>query len=349
MSRSTSRRTMVGVVTSCTLALALSLAACSGGSHVMPLAGGRPQTIQRTADSPVAYPLTSNTWNMGAPDPLKRLLAAAAAVGTKIYVVGGTSSAGTVGKNDIYDTTSNTWSTGAPMPTKRTGLAAAAVNGIVYAIGGLDSTNTVTAVVEAYDPTTNKWTAKAPLPTAEWVMSATVLNGLIYVVGGYNQSSRLANVFAYDATANTWSSVANLNIAKQSSYLGTVGSDIFDAGGYTNAQKSTADNELYKSGATSWKARHLMPSNRYGGCAAGMNGVLYAAGGSKSAATTASAQPRLDGYDVAMDKWVSLAPMPIAVLYPASATVNGLFYCFDGTNNNNPKHQIFGYTQIYTP
>jgi N-acetylneuraminic acid mutarotase len=347
MFRGISRWWTLGVIAGC--ALPISLAACSGGSHIMPLAGGRPQSIQRTADLTVARSFTSNTWTMGAPDPLKRLGAAAAVVGSKIYVLGGVSAQGTVGKNDIYDTATNTWSTGAAMPTKRTGLAAAGLNGIVYAIGGFGSTNNVIAVVEAYDPTTNKWTTKAPLPTTEYVMEATVLNNMIFVVGGFNGASRVATVYEYDPSSNSWSNAPSLIVAKQSAYVGTVGTDIVAAGGFTNAEKTTSDNELFKSGGTSWKARRLMPSNRYGGCAAGINGFLYAAGGAKSASATANAQTRLDGYDVATDTWASLAPMPIAALYTASATVNGLLYCFDGTNTNNPKRQIFGYTQIYTP
>jgi len=314
----------------------------------MPLAGGRPQMTQRTADTTVAHPFTSNTWSMGAPDPLKRIGSTAAVVGTKIYVLGGKSAQGINGKNDIYDTASNTWSTGAPMPTKRGYLAAAGVNGIVYAIGGFDSANTQTAVVESYNPSTNKWTTEAPLPTAEYVMGATVLNGLIYVVGGFNGGSRVATVYVYDPSSNSWTSAPNLIVAKQSAYVGTVGTDIFAAGGYTNANKTTTDNEFLKSGATAWKTRHIMLSPRYGGCAAGINGFLYAAGGAKSVATTANATNRLDGYDVATDKWTSLAAMPFATLYPASATVNGLLYCFDGTDKNTGGND-FNYTQIYTP
>ena len=180
-------------------------------------------------------------------------------------------------------------------------------------------------------------------------MEATVLNNFIYVVGGYNGASRVATVDAYDPTSNSWSSAPNLIVAKQSAYVGTVGSDIIvAAGGYTNAQVTTSDNELYKLGATAWKMRRLLPTNRCGGCAAGINGFLYAAGGAKSVSTNPNALNRLDGYDVATDKWTSLAAMPKAALYPASATVNGLLYCFDGTSKNTGGN-FFGFTQIYTP
>lgn len=319
-------------------------AGCGSGSHVMPLTGG--QAAQHVA---LARSFTSNTWSTGAPDPLKRDGSAAAAVGTDIYVLGGADSAGQIGKNDIYHVTTNSWTTGASMPTKRCCAAAAAVNGIVYVIGGYDNTNNATAVVEAYDPAHNSWTTKAPLPAAEYQISATVLNGLIYVIGGISGSTRLASVYAYDPTTNAWSTAPSLIVAKQSVYAGTVGADIFAAGGFTNAGKSTTDNEILKSGNTAWKNRHGMPSARFAGCAAGINGFLYAAGGAKSASSTASALNVLDGYDAATDKWVSLAPMPFAALYTASATVNGLLYCFDGTHTNRLPRQFLNYTQIYTP
>ena len=40
---------------------------------------------------------------------------------------------------------------------------------------------------------------------------------------------------------------------------------------------------------------------------------------------------KLAAYDVAADHWTALAPMPFAMLAPASATVNGQLYCIGGS------------------
>src|SRR5439155_601932 len=102
------------------------------------------------------YDPASNTWTTKAPMPTARCGLAAAAVGGKIYAIGGGNDNGNLNVVEEYDPASNTWTTKAPMPTARFALPAAAVGGKIYAIGGGNfdaiGNGKELNVVEAYTP-----------------------------------------------------------------------------------------------------------------------------------------------------------------------------------------------------
>lgn len=73
-------------------------------------------------------------WVTKAPMPTPRTEVAVAALGGKVYVVGGFEGSGDV--VEVYDPAADRWAALAPMPTARHGLGAAVVGGVVYVIGG---------------------------------------------------------------------------------------------------------------------------------------------------------------------------------------------------------------------
>ena len=103
---------------------------------------------------PTAGTWTASTDSGGPAAPAtKRYGCGVAAVGSKIYVVGGVDDQSqTLRSVDIYDTVANTWTSGAPMPTARSGLALVAHNGVLFALGGADATGHALRTVEVYVP-----------------------------------------------------------------------------------------------------------------------------------------------------------------------------------------------------
>ncbi len=95
------------------------------------------------------YDLQANNWVTKAPMPTGRSRMAAAVIGGKIYVLGGTNGS-RLNINEEYDPAADTWTARAPMPNARMGLAAAAARGKIYAIGGDDGTGHNRN--EEYDP-----------------------------------------------------------------------------------------------------------------------------------------------------------------------------------------------------
>lgn len=88
-----------------------------------------------------------------APMPVARHSAAAAVLGGKIYLVGGSGTGGgVVDVVSIYDPAANTWTAGASLPTPRSLLALAAHADRLWAIGGVDQDGRIVPTVEVYRP-----------------------------------------------------------------------------------------------------------------------------------------------------------------------------------------------------
>ncbi len=135
------------------------------------------------------YPATTHSWGDLSPLPVPLEYLAAAAIGGKIYAVGGTGN-GLNAANSLYayDPVADNWVTEAAMPTARFCLAAAAVGGQGDAVGGQDSNGNVLGNLEVYNPSGNSWTALPGMPTPREGLSVAVINGLLYAFGGHDDS-----------------------------------------------------------------------------------------------------------------------------------------------------------------
>ena len=292
--------------------------------------------------------LQPNTWTTGTPMPTAREGAFAGAIGTKIYVTGGSNDSSVLSVNEVYDTTAGTWSTGAPMPTARFLGASAVVNNILYTIGGY--TSGPVSTVQAYDPTSNTWTTKAPMPIADDSMYATVVNNLIYVIGGCcSNGQRLASVLSYNPATNTWAVLAPLKTGKSQSAVGFVNSMIISAGGLLTNSTATADNEGYTITGNTWTVLPPLPDARHAGCFETVADTLYFAGGHNIG--NGNPLATMDAFNADTNTWqTGLPAMPYAAVNMAPASVGGTLYCFGGSNAGDPlQGAIYNYVQIYQP
>jgi len=324
-----------------TLAL---LTGCSGQSVSPTPTFQDAASFARDASS-IALPDVHNGWKARAPMPTARLGPVAAAIGTKIYVIGGYGASGVLGINEIYDTVANTWKTGARMPTPRWVAGVAVVKGIAYVIGG-NTGGAQTGVVEAYDPAKNAWSTKAPMPTSRDSLSAASDGTFVYAIGGY-EGDRLATVERYDTVHDSWSEEAPLLVAKSGSAVDIAQGTIFAAGGLSNGGV-TDDNEGYSVKSNVWTTLAPATTLRQASCTATDDGTLYLAGGSD-----ASGNPlgTLSLYHVTKNAWAKGPSMLHPTIGPAGAIVSGSIYCFGGANQGFPTGStiFYKYVQAYTP
>jgi len=120
--------------------------------------GGRNTTIAATITAADAFDFSTNRWLTGmAPLPTPRGGFGAAFVGTRILIVGGETSAGTLNRVEAYDTAANTWQSLAPMRVARHGIQAAVSAGLVYVADGgtRPGGGYPTNIQEVYDPSAN--------------------------------------------------------------------------------------------------------------------------------------------------------------------------------------------------
>jgi len=190
-------------------------------------------------DNAWEYDPAADSWKALAPMPTRRGSPVAAAVGDKLYVIGGamlppgsketavlpTRPHLSTGLVEEYDPATNTWRARASMPTPRNHATAGTVNGRIYVIGGRTGTAFISSgssnldVVEEYDPATDTWgSARARMPSARSAMASGVHDGRIYVTGGEGQDAQRMYTFraleAYDPATNAWSVLPSMPVSR---------------------------------------------------------------------------------------------------------------------------------------
>ncbi|MBI5245512.1 MAG: right-handed parallel beta-helix repeat-containing protein [Elusimicrobia bacterium] len=255
---------------------------------------------------------TGDVWTAKASMLTWRYLSAVAAIGAKLYAVGGSNGL-VLSANEEYDPAANSWSSKASMPTGRHGVAAAAIGGRFYAVGGYNGA--AMPANEEYDPAANAWTGKAFLPTPRYYLAAASISGRLYAVGGSDSGgSPAANNEEYDPVSNTWSSKASMPTARNSLAAAAVGGKLYAVGGSNGVAVSA--NEEYDPGANNWTGKAAMPTPATALAAAAVGGRLYALGGSGSLYANQE-------YDVAGNTWTSRAAIPSPRYGFAAAAVRG--------------------------
>ena len=139
--------------------------------------------------APAQSQTPAGAWTQKAPMPAVRGEVAAAAVGDKLFALGGGVAGKAVPRNEEYDPVTDRWRPRAPLPQALYLPGFGVINGKFYVAGGYTETGN-TAALEFYDPATNGWTTRAPMPTARRAAAGVVLNGLLYVIGGLNAAAR---------------------------------------------------------------------------------------------------------------------------------------------------------------
>ena len=284
--------------------------------------------------------IVHNSWGTGTAMPTARMGAAAGAIGSDIYVVGGYNVSSFLGVNEIYNREKNTWTTGAADPNPRGFAAYAVVNKKLYMFGGSNG-SALLSVAEAYDPATNTWSTLASVPYVSETASAVADEDVIYVIGGQDNNGYLTNVQSYNTTTNTWTEEAPLLVAKAWSAVGLLGTTVVSADG-SNSSSYFGDIEGYNATHNTWSELTPDPTPRNPGCYGAINGKMYVAGGDNGTLLTLN-----EAYNPKTKSWATLAPMPEGVyIGAASAEAGGRLYCFGG---GHYQVTVYNYVQIYQP
>ncbi|HEX2945292.1 MAG TPA: S8 family serine peptidase [Clostridia bacterium] len=247
-------------------------------------------------DSVEEYDIETKQWVQKASMPLPSADFAAVAVNGKIYAIGGWQADGTFFSNRVYefDQALNKWSTKATMPTERSELSAVNENNKIYAIGGtkknLDGSIGITGAVEEYDAISDKWSQKESMITPRKDMAIAEVGGKIYTFGGINSNyAILDTVEMYDPILNKWFSVSSMPTVKSDAAAVVLDGKIYVMGGFKCIFNSNTgfyegeiqyDVEEYDPILDKWTRMENMPTPRAEFGAVGINGRIYAMGGS---------------------------------------------------------------------
>jgi N-acetylneuraminic acid mutarotase/glucose/arabinose dehydrogenase len=219
--------------------------------------GGSTFAFSGAVTNAAVYDPAQNSWTPLPGMATARGGAAAAAIGTKIYVAGGMGGDGaSLASVEVFDTVTQTWSSAPAMSTRRDNPAAAAADGKLYIFGGrtrnADGTtvNGTLNTVEMFDPAVGAWSARAPMPTGRRTMAVGRIGGKVQLMGG-EASGVGSGVFdaneEYDSATDTWRSLTPMRTPRHGAATGTINGVVYVAGGGSAAGSSFTDiNEAFR-------------------------------------------------------------------------------------------------------
>ncbi|MEU6369524.1 kelch repeat-containing protein [Streptomyces sp. NPDC046931] len=269
-----------------------------------------------------------------------------AAVGAKVYVIGGIitdPAVGfvTTGRVEVYDTRRDTWSDAAPLPVAMNHANVAAVGGRIYVLGGLSGGASWQSLRDSfvYDPRTDRWARLPSMPAgiARGSAAMGVHGSRIYLAGGMRTlvpgpgglQDTMDTVSSYDVTTGRWEALPSLPQARDHVGGAVVGTTLYVLGGRDRGQTNVRDT-VYALDLRShrWFERASMPTARGGIATAAVGTKIYTFGGEgkHDGAGADAVFAETEAYDTVHDRWRRLTPMPVPRHGTAAVAVGGTIH-----------------------
>ncbi len=173
----------------------------TGGANSLPgvkengIAGARPHNVLATVEE---YDPSTNSWRARRAMLLPRNHHSTAAVGDKVYVIGGrvgsafVTTSMNVDMVEMYDPATDLWMLRARMPTARSAMGVGVYKDHIIVAGGEGQDQRSLAAfraVEAYDPAVNRWLTLPSMPRQRHGLAVGVIGNRLYAVSGDAQSA----------------------------------------------------------------------------------------------------------------------------------------------------------------
>jgi len=269
-----------------------------------------------SAGSATDLQLAFGHWQRGAANPLPVGLAnaAAATLGGKLYVVGGSGATSAERTLFIYDPGTEAWQAGPVLPETFppvTSPALLAHRGALIVLGGLVAGSaSATRKVIAFDPATSTWTSLAALPVGLGAAVAQAIGDDLYVAGGLDGTSSHAELWVMRAGSNAWSPAAAMSSARHGAASAVIDGRLFVFGGTVEGGAALAIAEVYDPRSNEWTALAPLPAPVSFAAAAAARGRAVVLAAETGAAAGNSAAAPVWSYDVGADAWSVLPSGP---------------------------------------
>ncbi len=151
------------------------------------------------------------TWTLGPAIPIPVSAPATVAVGSLIYLIGGSTGAYSDAVQ-ILDTTTMTWHNGGTIPVPTAGAkAVASPSGLILTFGGINATGASRDIFQYFFG----WSIRGQMPAPLIYHGVNIgADGLVYAVGGVNDSGIIPTMvdssFCYDIVSSTWTALPEL-------------------------------------------------------------------------------------------------------------------------------------------
>jgi N-acetylneuraminic acid mutarotase len=203
-----------------------------------------------------AYDVAKDSWSPRAAMREPRSGHAAAAIGGKIFVLGGITAEGPSATVDVYDPTADSWTASAPMPLPRWGHSAVAIGGTIYVVGGSASEGNArapTARVHAYTPRTGRWQERPPLSEPRHAAAVVPVGASILVIGGRRErgAGAVGDCLEYDSRTGRSRNLPALARPRSGAKAVVMGDRVLALGGTETGALAT-EVEMYEPSSRRW-------------------------------------------------------------------------------------------------
>jgi N-acetylneuraminic acid mutarotase len=284
--------------------------------------------------------------------PVARAYFNAAALGGKIYAVGGNVMGGSaLSSVSVYDPANGAWSAIADMPTNGGCTGVSALGSKLYVTGGeLPGSGTNTNNAAAFDPATGKWTSVAGMSTPRSGHAFGAVGGKLIAAGGYgvDLDDQLKSAEMYDPGTDKWGALPDMSTVRFDTAAGVLGNKFYVVGGCDGSQTGVnylQSAEVYDLSTGKWSAIADMSTPRAHLGVGVMGGMLYAVAGQ----TNGWAQwlESAEMFDPDVGSWKSIDSMSIARGQPGVAGLLGKLYVLGGGTANDME--TLASAEVYTP
>jgi len=254
-----------------------------------------------------------------------RFAPAVAAVGDKIYVIGGWDGESTVSKKlEVYDLATQAWSQKANITTGVVYAATAVVGNTIHVMGGYNG-NSYATNHQVYNISSNSWSQSASLLSPRSGCGAAVVSGKIYLIGGYYNGNPLSTNQVYNPSSNSWSNKTDMPTARTDFAIAALNDGIYVIGGWDTDALNV--NELYDPATDTWTTYYPMPSYRSGCSCAVANDKIYVIAGGDAYSYLSTTEE----YDPLNNNWLTKSTIPTPRSYFGAAGLNDKIYVVGGT------------------
>lgn len=298
------------------------------------------------APSPSSRPSAAPfAWRTEAPAPLQRFEAGGAAVGGKLYVLGGytTGDIRSTARSDVYDPATGTWRRIADMPVQVTHAPAVVVDSEIWLVGGFvgNHPGPSTSDVWIYSTAANTWRRGASLPQRRGAGGAGLVGRTIYAFGGVDRAAGSneyideAEHWALDLDAPNrgWQRRADLPLPRNHLGSGALDGAVYAVSGQLGGDEASGNRRevhRYDPPTDRWTRVADLPVPR-GHTTASVfpfQGRLVVMGGTRNGNTPA---PDVHAYDPGTNRWQALPSMPAGRKTPVAGVINGRFVVSTGS------------------
>jgi hypothetical protein len=281
-------------------------------------------------------------WQPCVPMPTPGYAFACAAVGSRVYAIGGlVSEAESIVPRRVveaYDVAADSWILDfAPPPGPRWFSGCAALDGKIYVIGGTNG-NTDLSRVDRFDPSTNTWDTVAPLPWPRSSLAGCEYAGRIYAIGGYSLAlgfQRAVARFTPDSGLGHWDVVDSLLTRRANPAAAVAAGWMCAVGGTYFSHLSSFE---FSGGAGWLKSARYMRTARSGAAAIGWGEWLCAIGGQNKDGPLSSVE--MVSMVNIYDPWQYLPQMSVPRVFCGAAVVDTSIIIIGGRGTHGVEPSV---------